>query len=136
MLLFLFALFFHANTVSLQLSFNNIREAKGAVYIAVFSCESDFLNTDKVVARRIVPVQQTGNLEVSLEGLPPGQYAVSSFQDVNGNGKLDTNLFGIPTEPYGFSNNARPKFRAPNWMEAAFQLNANSRWQQITLARW
>ncbi len=37
--------------------------------------------------------------------LPYGWYAVSVVHDQNKNNKLDSNLFGIPKEPYGFSNN-------------------------------
>jgi uncharacterized protein (DUF2141 family) len=36
--------------------------------------------------------------------LPAGQYVFSIYQDSNGNGKLDTNLIGIPREKFGFSN--------------------------------
>ena len=35
--------------------------------------------------------------------LPPGRYALAVFQDKNGNNKLDSYLFGIPKELYGFS---------------------------------
>jgi uncharacterized protein (DUF2141 family) len=42
----------------------------------------------------------------TFHDLPPGRYAIAAFQDINGNGALDTNLFGIPSEPYGLSNDA------------------------------
>ena len=38
--------------------------------------------------------------------LPPGTYAIGIFHDVNLNNKMDNNLFGVPKEQYGFSNNA------------------------------
>jgi uncharacterized protein (DUF2141 family) len=44
---------------------------------------------------------------VVLTNLDPGQYAIILFHDENGNGKLDRNALGVPTEPYGFSNNVR-----------------------------
>lgn len=37
-------------------------------------------------------------------GLPDGLYAIKSFADESGNGKLDTNLIGLPVERYGSSN--------------------------------
>ncbi len=53
--------------------------------------------------------------------LPAGKpYAVAAFYDTNGNGRLDKNIFGAPTEPYGFSGNLRPLFRAPTFREASF----------------
>lgn len=47
----------------------------------------------------------------------PGTYAVAVFHDENNNHHLDTNFLGLPTEGYGFSNNAAislgpPKFEA------------------------
>ena len=62
-------------------------------------------------------------LRASLSDLPAGQYAVSCYHDLNGNGVLDKNWFGIPSEPYGFSNDARPSFRAPTWEESRFYWN-------------
>ena len=36
---------------------------------------------------------------------------------------FDTNFLGIPTENYGFSNNARGLFGPPNWEDAKFKFN-------------
>lgn len=97
---------------------DNIRSAKGAVYLAVFDHSESFPEAGQARLKKIVPVTATGMLEIHLPDLPAGAYAFSCFHDVNGNGKLDKNLLGIPTEPYGFSNRARPKFRAPTFEEA------------------
>jgi len=45
-----------------------------------------------------------GLVEVAFEDVRPGVYAVVIYHDLNGNGQLDRNLIGIPSEPYGFSN--------------------------------
>ena len=39
-----------------------------------------------------------------FDDLAPARYAVAVYHDVNGNGRLDTVPPGLPTEPYGFSN--------------------------------
>lgn len=121
---------------TLNISFTGISEPKGSIYVAVFDRKEAFLNTEKVCAKRIVQVGGDGAASVSLADLPPGTYAVSCFHDLNGNGRLDKNWAGIPTEPYGFSNNARPKFRAPNWDEARFDLRAEGGSISIHLAKW
>lgn len=36
--------------------------------------------------------------------VPAGEYGIAVFHDINGNGKLDTTAVGLPSEPYGFSN--------------------------------
>jgi uncharacterized protein (DUF2141 family) len=46
------------------------------------------------------------------------------YHDENNNRRLDRNFFGIPSEPYGFSNDARNAMRAPTYEEAAFTLAA------------
>lgn len=122
----------------LRVSISNIAQAKGSIYVAVYNNETDFLstNSERIQYRRIVPVSSTGSIEVSFPNLPPGNYAISCFHDVNGNGKLDTNLLGIPSEPYCFSNNTRPKFRAPNWAEAKFYLSGGGATQSIRLEKW
>jgi uncharacterized protein (DUF2141 family) len=59
-------------------------------------------------------------------GLPVGLYAIKSFADENGNGKLDTNLIGLPVERYGFANDARGRMGPPAFDAAAVQVNADS----------
>ena len=54
--------------------------------------------------------------------LPPGTWAVLSFQDENDNGKLDRNVLGIPKERYAFSRDARGRFGPPSFEDAAFVL--------------
>lgn len=120
----------------LQVSFSNIQHSSGSIYVALYDNEADFLNTDKIRDKKIVTVHAKGSLTVSFPNLPPGTYAISCFHDVNGNGKLDTNLLGIPSEPYGFSNNARPKFRAPNWEETKFYLKDSGGTMAIRLEKW
>ena len=46
------------------------------------------------------------------------------YQDRNGNGRLDTTVVRTTTEPWGISNDPRPKDRAPTWDEAKFKLPA------------
>jgi len=36
--------------------------------------------------------------------LPVGEYLVAAFQDTNNNGRLDTNIFGVPRESAGLTN--------------------------------
>ncbi|MCW5922981.1 MAG: DUF2141 domain-containing protein [Saprospiraceae bacterium] len=120
----------------LSISFTNISEAKGSLYIGVYDSESSFLQEKKVVFKKVLPVRKKGSIELKIPDLAPGFYAVSCFHDLNDNGKLDKNLVGIPSEPYGFSNNARPKFRAPKWEEAKFEIKSGENRIAIRLEKW
>lgn len=133
LLLWFFPVFFEPE---LQVTFSNLREAKGNLYVAIYDQEGKFLKTNQMRSNKIMPITQKGSIKLSMGNFPPGKYAVSCFHDLNGNGKLDTNWAGIPSEPYGFSNNARPKFRAPKWAEAAFDLNGGGGMISVRLEEW
>jgi uncharacterized protein (DUF2141 family) len=71
-------------------------------------------------------------VEFSTTALPAGTYALRVMHDRNGNQTLDSNLVGMPTEPWGFSNNAAGSFGPPGWDDARFELGDDQR-QTITL---
>ena len=58
-----------------------------------------------------------------FENIPYGDYSIRLFHDENGNKILDKGLFGLPKEPYGYSNNARGRLSAPKWEDAKFKLD-------------
>jgi uncharacterized protein (DUF2141 family) len=94
-------------------------KAATKVYVSVFS-EKDFLK--KSIQTKSITA--SGNKVVLEFDLPPGEYAVSTYQDVNANGKLDRYFIGKPKEPYGFSNNVKP-FGPPSYKDCKITL-ANS----------
>lgn len=62
---------------------------------------------------------------IVIKDLPKGTYAVSLYHDVNSDKTCNLNFFGIPKEPYAFSNNFKPKFSAPKFKDCQFELNSN-----------
>ncbi len=56
--------------------------------------------------------------------LPYGEYAIKVYHDENSNDELDTMLFGIPSEGYGFSNNARGSMGPPEYEQVVFILDS------------
>ena len=73
-----------------------------------------------VAGELLVPTAATHQFTFDL---PPGQYSAMVIHDENDNGKLDSNIIGIPTEAYGFSNNPRV-MRKPSFDETRFELPA------------
>ncbi len=69
------------------------------VQVALFDTLQAFeaRKPEGAVVRLVLPP----GTQAVLRGLPPGRYAALGFQDGNGNGQLDSNLLGIPTEPAG-----------------------------------
>jgi len=120
----------------LNLKIQNINKATGNIMVAIFEGEENFLKDDKAVASKIALVEKIGVLNLTFPNLPHGEYSVAVYHDVNDNKKLDTNLFGVPTEPYGFSNNARSKWGAPKYKVARFQLNQLEKNMVIDVKKW
>jgi len=110
------------NKKPLQVRVTNITKVQGKVMLAVYDRQEDFL-TDNVVTSAIAEVH--GNeVIMNLDGLVLSHpYAISIYHDVNSNGKLDTNIMRIPTEPYGFSNNNLGVLPIPNYQKSAFILD-------------
>ena len=133
----LMALSLTAQNSTLNITIQNIQKAEGKIMIAVFKGEANFLEDDKDIALKIALVEKTGELTVVFPNLPFGNdYSVAVYHDVNGNEKLNTNLFGVPTEPYGFSNNARSKWGAPKYNVARFELNELTKNMVIQVKKW
>jgi len=68
-----------------------------------------------------------------FKNVGPGTYAIAVFHDENGNGKLDKNLFGVPSEGYGVSNNHTHAMSGPKWSEAKFAV-ARAEQKLLTVA--
>jgi uncharacterized protein (DUF2141 family) len=58
-----------------------------------------------------------------FDPIPEGTYAVACFHDENGNGKLDRNWLGIPTEGTVASNHAKGTLGPPRYDDAKFAFN-------------
>ena len=114
----------------LTITLENLRSDQGQVMICVFSAESSAIDAfpDCVKGR---PVRKGnaairgGKAVVSYSGLKDGVYAVAAIHDENGNGELDTNFLGIPTEGVGVSNNPR-LFGKPHFPDARFEIKGKT----------
>lgn len=104
---------------------------QGTVMLQVFDSEAGYQSGQGVAQARAEITGQTATL--TIPNLAPGQYAVRLFHDTNGNGRMDTNPFGIPTEPFAFSNNARGQFGPARWADAAFEVTAQGATQRINV---
>lgn len=94
-----------------QINVTNIRTMSGNLRVAVFNCK-DFPDCKPVYTKSLPVVQGQQQATFQVE---PGDYAVAIHHDVNSNGKMEKKMFGIPKEPYGFSNNFRPVMSAPKF---------------------
>jgi uncharacterized protein (DUF2141 family) len=98
------------------------RGSTGTIHCAVFAAERGFPGDTKAAMETASVGIETGRAVCRFPSLPPGTYAVAVYQDENGNGVLETNAFGIPKEPLGFSRNPSARFGPPRFTAAAFAL--------------
>lgn len=115
---FLSILFFCFMTLPLfatnvTITFTNIRVASGTIVIGVYDNSADFPKDGEQMNKITVPVDGK-SIKTTLT-LPPGEYAFAVCHDEDGDGTCNQNLLGIPTEGFAFSNNVKPKLRAPNF---------------------
>ncbi len=115
-------------TIAIQLSG---LQPQGQVMVQIFNSETGYRG-GRAVGATIAQVNGA-TAEVRFADLAPGQYAFRLFHDVNGDGEMNTNPFGIPTEPYAFSNNARGQFGPASWADAVFTVGAGETTQQINV---
>ena len=116
---------FLAHAADLTITVKGVRSADGAVFLALYDSEKSFMKVPQAKTTRRLNASK-GDLKVVIHDLPAGKYAISSYHDENGNGKLDTNALGIPEEGYGFSNDARDMFGPPKFPEAAFDFDGKT----------
>lgn len=107
---------FAQNSLTIEI---NVRNNDGQVLMQLFN-----ENHDELKSLKGIIINQKG--VIVIDNLKPGKYAFRFFHDENKNNKLDTNIVGLPTEGYGFSNDAKGKFGPPAFNTWIFELNGNS----------
>jgi uncharacterized protein (DUF2141 family) len=109
-----------ANANELRLKLENVLSAEGTLMVSVVDAAA-FDGQGPPALQAILPAR-AGTVRFATDALPPGEYAIRAMHDLNGNGEMDSNLVGVPTEPWGVSNNARGNFGPPKFEDARFVL--------------
>ena len=113
-----------ARATDLTVVVKDVRNATGSVLIAVYD-QGSFGKPELAKAKQKANASN-GEVKFVFHNLPAGKYAVSAFHDENGNGKLDKNSLGVPTEGYGFSNDAQGSGGPPKFVQAAFDFDGKT----------
>jgi uncharacterized protein (DUF2141 family) len=119
-----------AQAADLRLTVEGMHSSRGELLIGLYDNSKGFANAIANASKgsltpdpgRIVGVSiraKLGSQVVIFARLPPGRYAAIAIDDENDDGRLDVNALGVPTEGYGFSNNARGFLGAPSFEAAA-----------------
>lgn len=111
----------------LDLNIGPIDNKAGTLHVALYNNAEHYDAGKNAVA--VQKLEVTSNqVQLQFAGLEAGQYAIKIMHDENNNGKLDRNMLGIPSEGYGFSNNAG-QFGPASFADAAFTLSGDQKIQ-------
>ncbi len=113
-----------SDTHTLTVTINNIKNMEGSLKVGLYNNNGHFLEEGQTFQNISIEVENDSETFV-FKDLPKGDYAISLYHDENSNGTCDRNFFGIPKEPYAFSNNFKPKFSAPTFADCQFELTSN-----------
>ncbi len=116
----------------LIVKFNGMNSNNGNVKIALCNSDENYENHKAPFIGKSIPINKNIAL-IEFDDLPIGDYAIKAFHDEDANDDLNTNIFGIPTEDYGFSNNARGMFGPPSWEDAKFKLSDETKIVEIEI---
>jgi uncharacterized protein (DUF2141 family) len=112
----------------------NLASDSAPVEISIYGTENKFPSPkDQLKTFRFTPDDTT--LTAELKGIKPGSYAIATYQDLDSDGKIATNMIGVPKDPYGFSNNYRPKLKAPSFDDCSFDYDEHNHTIHIRMIR-
>jgi uncharacterized protein (DUF2141 family) len=108
----------------ITVTMSGFRNAKGTMRISLFASPQGFPGDHRRAVRTGQGAIRDGRATFTFLKVPHGTYAIAVLHDENGNGKMDTNFLGIPTEGGGASNDAPARFGPPKFAAAKFILRS------------
>jgi uncharacterized protein (DUF2141 family) len=102
---------------------NGVRAANGPLYVGL-QTEDEFMKDDGSYGE-IVQSPTPGSVTVKLSGVAPGEYAVSVWHDIDGDGVFDVAESGMPLDGWAMIDGASLR-GAPTFDEVSFKLEKSN----------
>lgn len=109
---------------SLEIKIDNIKNDNGNIIVGLYDKDNHF--PKNASDGKIVKASKDG-VTVVFQNIKPGSYAISAIHDENENKDLDQTTLGIPTEGFGFSNNAMGVIGPPSFKKALIEVPPGSK---------
>jgi uncharacterized protein (DUF2141 family) len=119
-------------TGSLTVRFQGIETPSGQIMLAMFDNAAAHDAGGAPVRVAAVPAT-SATAVLQFEGLAPGDYGIKVFHDLDGDGTIDSNPFGVPLEPFAFSNDAQAEAGPAMWAVTRFPVSAGANTITITI---
>ncbi len=114
----------------LKIILTGFENDKGTARLALCNSRENYESEEQAYRSSLSSISNRKSYVV-LDSLPYGEYAIKVYHDENEDKELDTNFLGVPSEVYGFSNNARGSYGPADWKEAKFLFS--SPWDSLTI---
>lgn len=112
-----------------------VTEPTGTINVGLYTGPDTWLTPGYTYAKT-VSVGAAGEVVVAvLPDVPPGVYAISLYQDVDGDGDMSRDAFGIPSEPWGMSNDAQGVLGPPSFEAASIRVRGQQPTFDVNLRR-
>ena len=100
-------------TGTIVVTIDGLRNCDGNIRVMLRASEDGFLRDPDSALRTVMSIIEGESVEFVFPDLPFGEYAISAVHDEDGNGNMNRNLFGKPTEGYCISNGVRGGMSGP-----------------------
>jgi uncharacterized protein (DUF2141 family) len=114
-----------------QVHIHGLKKNTGSIILNLFAKPTSWDHETPDAVVQITPLQ--GDTAITTMDLPPGEYAFFLYHDEDGSGDLKRGTFGLPGEPYAFSNNVRIGFSKPSFAKMKFAVSTSGATQEIQL---
>ena len=111
-------------TGNITVHIKELRHSNGMLGASLYASKKGFPDTPERSYATLVKKMTTTEDTFVFENVPYGTYAISVLHDENGNGKMDKNFFGLPTEGCGISTNPKIGMGGPKYTDSVFTLNS------------
>ncbi len=117
-------------TSQLEITLTGFENSNGVAMVALVNSKENY-SEEKSYKAFMFDITDKKAMKTII--LPYGEYAIKAYHDENSNAELDSRMFGIPVEKYGFSNNVMGKFGPPEYEKASFKVDSPQKTIQIKL---
>jgi uncharacterized protein (DUF2141 family) len=118
----------------LTLIIKNLASATAPVIVGLYNSKKNFLKVEgRLKEYKFTPTGTT--LTTQITDLDYGEFAMAIYQDEDSNGEINKNMIGVPTEGYAFSNNYKPRIKAPSFSDCMFIYDSSTNTVTMNMIR-
>jgi uncharacterized protein (DUF2141 family) len=122
-----------SQSLNLTVTVNNVKSSKGMINVCVFNQANGFPEKTNLAVKCVNISAAKGTMQIKIDGIMPGKYALAAYHDENNDGKFNTNFLGIPKEAAGASNGAKGKMGPPKYENALLMIDKSKTQISIVL---